>query len=231
MVLDKNIEFLYKFNFPSSKNVEFRIEIDTKTKSIVQPFDLPPEYAQMAKFDFYRCSNCANKQSGENCPVAHNLVAVAAPFKDNKSFDPVRIEVVSQQRTYIKEGSIQQGLQSLFGLIMASSGCKHLEFLAPMSIFHLPFADENETMFRVIGLYLVERFFTSPQDPLSLEGLHKRYKRVEEVNKGIAERISALESQDAGKNALVILDTYIKMFSLEYERGLDRMRDFFSPSE
>ena len=228
-MLDKKIEFLYVFTFPNGHKVEFEIEIDPKSKSIVEPFALPSEFAKMAQYDFYRCSNCANNGThGSNCPVAHNLVAVAAPFKDNKSFDPVRVEVISPQRSYVKECSIQQGLQSLFGIVMAASGCQHLEFLAPMAIFHLPFADENETMFRVVGLYLLERYFSAPDEVLSLEGLHRRYKRIEQVNKGIADRIGALESQDAGKNALVILDTYIKMFSLEYERGLERMRDFFA---
>ncbi len=58
--------------------------------------------------------------------------------------------------------------------------------------------------------------------------LQKRYEIIEEVNLGIAERLSALENQDAGKNALVILDTFIKMFSLECEQGLDGLKSLFT---
>jgi len=228
-VSESIVGFLYDFGFPNGRHERFRVDIDRRTRTIVNSLVVPDEYASYVQYGFYRCLNCTRDEPPEaDCPVARNLIAVTAPFRDDKSYEPVRVEVVAPRRTYVRDTSLQQGLQSLFGLVMSSSGCCHLGFLGPMALHHLPFADENETMFRVIGLYLRENWFRTPNEPLSLDGLHERYQRIETVNRGIAERVAAIENQDAGKNALVILDTFSKMFSLEYERGLERFRQLFT---
>ena len=229
-MFEKEVHYVYSFRFDDGETVDFELRVDSQNRNLKNSLQLPQEFARFARFDRYCCDNCQNSRKSDEiyCPVASNLFAVTLPFKSHRSYDDVVTEVQASQRSYYKRSSLQQGLQSLFGLVMATSDCAHLRFLSPMALFHLPFADENETMLRVLGLYLLEQHLSAPELPIDLEGLSERYKRVEKVNKAIAERIAAIEQEDAARNALVILDTFIKMFSLEYELGLDKLRSLFS---
>jgi hypothetical protein len=70
------------------------------------------------------------------CPVARNLARVADHFKDEKSFRKATVFVKSPERFYGKQTDLQTGLQSLFGLIMSTSACPHMEFLRRLAKFH-----------------------------------------------------------------------------------------------
>lgn len=54
---------------------------------------------------------------------------------------------------------MQIGLYSLLGLVMATSGCPHLDFLRPLALHPLPFSSIHETVFRVSSSYLTEQYF------------------------------------------------------------------------
>lgn len=62
---------------------------------------------------------------------------------------------MTEERTYSKDTLLQQGLASLLGIVMTTSGCPVLEPLKPMVRFHLPFATLTETVYRMVSMCLV----------------------------------------------------------------------------
>ena len=89
-----------------------------------------------------------------HCPAALHLSTVIDGFTDLVSYDKVRVDVESEERSVIATLSAQQALASLMGLIMASSGCPRTAVFRPMARFHLPFSSESETAYRVAAMYL-----------------------------------------------------------------------------
>jgi hypothetical protein len=42
---------------------------------------------------------------------------------------------------------------------VATSGCRYTAYFKPMARFHLPFANEEETAYRAISMYLLSQRF------------------------------------------------------------------------
>ena len=61
-------------------------------------------------------------------------------FTNLVSYDQLRVVVETEERAVSANLSAQQGLASLIGLIMASSGCPRTAVFRPMARFHLPFS-------------------------------------------------------------------------------------------
>ena len=70
-------------------------------------------------------------------------------FKDSISYEEVEVFITTKARTYMKRTTLQKGLSSLLGIYMVTSGCPTMEKLKPMVRYHLPFATEEETKYRV----------------------------------------------------------------------------------
>ncbi len=58
-------------------------------------------------------------------------------------------------RQIAKEASLVHGIASLLGLRMATSGCPVLAKLRPMAAFHIPFATDEETLYRAVATYFI----------------------------------------------------------------------------
>ena len=138
----------------------------------------------------------------------------------------------SPERKYLKSTSIQEGLSSLVGLCMATSGCPYLNYLKPMVRFHLPFASSEETMYRVLSMYLFAQQLRANQDAVpdwELKKLDKIYDNIRQVNRNFAERLRSIEVQDATLNALVNLDCFAisVKFSINFDM-LEGVNNLFS---
>ena len=68
------------------------------------------------------------------------------PLNTLVSFDTVGVTVLQSERTVYAETTAQQAMSSVLGLIMATAGCPWTDRLRPMARFHLPFANEAETL-------------------------------------------------------------------------------------
>jgi len=134
-------------------------------------------------------------------------------FHEHNSYDDVTVEVIDSRRQYLKDTSLQDGLGSLVGIIMVTAGCPVLAPLRPMVRYHLPFATLEETEFRMISMYLVAQYLRQKdgkEPDWSLEGLQEIYDRVRDVNQCFAKRIRSASKNDAGVNAIIILDCFAK---------------------
>ena len=80
-------------------------------------------------------------------------------FRDKHSIDRVQVTVESATRTSHAEVDLQVGLNSLLGLMMATSGCPVLSRLGAMASLHVPFCTLSETLHRTVGSYLTQQYF------------------------------------------------------------------------
>ena len=154
-----------------------------------------------------------DERQHEFCPIAVNLVDIIDYFSIFISSEPVEVIVTANERTYSKEVTLQQGVSSLIGIYMVTSGCPVMEKLKPMVRFHLPFATLEETMYRAISMFLVSQYFLyrhGGYPELNLEKLHKAYDNVKIVNQSFLKRLQTIDTKDSNLKAVVVLDHFAK---------------------
>ena len=228
----EDLKIAYIFEFPDGKSVDFHVLIDAVTRTIRDYNRKSSELVSWTALDFCQCTNCPlDPGSVRECPVASILNALVEAFEERISYEEITVDVVTPQRTYSKKTSVQYGLQSLYGLMMAASGCPNLEFLSPMALFHLPFADMRETLMRTVSFHLLGYFLKNMgkiPEKCSLQELKEKYHEVEKVNDGILRRIRSREKAgDANHNALVALNTFAQTVSLDDAYILNSLGSIF----
>ena len=197
-----NIEYRIKL---SEKRTEcFNFELDGKT------FDLkgdglpnPPEWTRLS---FRQCPHCPLKEDRHpHCPLAVQLHDIVNRFHDTRSIDKVELEVVTEERRVIQTLDIQRAIASILDLIVPICGCPKTACMKPLARFHLPLASEEETVFRVTGMYLLARYFLSHGAGgarIELGGLTGIYEGLHDLNKAVARRLRDVTRSDSLKNAL-----------------------------
>jgi hypothetical protein len=195
----------YNFDFPNGDSRKLTVDLD---RGFPAQRDEQPS-AFWTALDFHQCANCPLKDSAtRHCPPAVDIQELVLQFNQLPSFSQVLVRVITPQREYRKECDVQTGLNAILGLVMATSGCPILGRLKGMARFHLPFATTEETVYRVVGNYLVQQYFAYKdglEPDLDLAGLDKLYQDLEVVNTAFAERIRAASEKDANINAVIRL--------------------------
>ena len=225
-----SINISYRFNLGAHGEEKFDLQLDAKTIEIIpQSEQKLPEWAELS---FHQCPNCPLDQTKHPaCPVAANISRVIWRFDKVVSHDDIDLEVITNSRHVSQRTSAQKGISSLLGLLFATSGCPHTNFMKPMARFHLPLATEEDTIFRAAGMYLLAQFFLKQQGKeadLELVGLTKIYKNLHIVNTSIAERIKSIAVTDSSTNAVIILDTFANIMPFVIEDKLDEIHHLFS---
>ena len=203
------IVYRYTFIRGGSEKKEFTVRLDKGTlKGIPVPRDARPDWT---KLDFHKCRTCPlDPVRHAHCPVAANIADFVEFLRDIKSFETVDVRVESQQRVYIKRTTMQVAASALLGLLMATSGCPVLDRLRPMAELHLPFSGPEETVFRLVTMYLAAQYFRRKNgeeaDP-GLEGLTRFLDEIQRVNTDFVGRLRAIRIEDASLNALDTLNT------------------------
>ena len=182
---------------------------------------------------FNQCRVCTLKATEHKyCPVARNLSYVLLQFKDDASYEKVRVKVTSEQRVTEKEASLQDGVSPLMGLIMATSGCPTLDKFKPMAFMHLPFSSRVETIFRAVSTYLTAQYIREMNrltPDWELKNFKDMYAKVKQLNRDFAKRLREIKGSDAVINALVRLDTFAQSGSYSFsEDWMKRLGPIFS---
>jgi hypothetical protein len=114
-------------------------------------------------------------------------------------------------------------------MIMGASGCPHLDWFRPMARFHLPFSDSEETLFRVLSLQLLIKFFEDERGDIGqcAEQIQARYDAVQKVNHAFIKRIRSYCDADADKNALAALDMYSQLFQFQQAVRFESIQGYF----
>ena len=139
---------------------------------------------------------------------------------------------MTAERFITQETTVQRGMSSLMGLVMATSGCPHMAFFKPMARFHLPFASAEETVYRATSMYVLAQYFLQReghQADLDLTGLREIYNNIEVVNVAVAKRLRTATEADSAINAIILLDIYTKAIPVVIEESLEELRYLFAP--
>lgn len=237
MKSDKNnyiwIEYIFDFEDDTREDKKFLVLLDKKTLIAVPPYDpdVIHEEENWTLLDFHQCEICPlSKEKNKYCPIAYNIAGLAKEFSEIYSIEQVNITVNVEERTYSKHDSVQQGLRSIIGIYMATSGCPHMEILKPMARFHLPFASMEETIYRQSSNYLLKQYFEmldGKKPDILLEEFAQINDKITLVNNGICKRIDYITDADSNKNALIILNTVNLVLDIELQSKLDSLKYLF----
>ncbi len=228
--MQENLKIVYEYKFANGTSKTFECILDKNTLALTTGRSQnPPEWARL---ECDQCANCPlDKKSSPYCPIAANLSGIAQEFRSVQSTDKVAVSVHTKDRAYFKVVPIQEGLSPLLGIIMATSGCPVMDPLKPMTRFHLPFATLDETVYRMISMYLMAQYIrvrAGKQPEWQLEGLGDIYEEVKKVNRDFGKRMKTAARSDANVHALVNLNVFAVMFPLVAEEMLKEITPYFS---
>jgi len=218
----------YEFIFKSGEEFQYQIDLDQNRQEHPAPVGTPPEWA---KLDVEKCTICPLKSANtEYCPLALRLSPVLS-FSPHSAFESVQVRVHKDTMTIESHTTVQESYRSLIGLIMATSGCPHTGFFKPMAWFHLPFATQDETLFRACATFLFFQFFdpVEPEAESHFSDLKKVYEQIHIVNQHIAKRLRHASASESAINALTILDIFAQSFMPTLNETLQKLEFLFRP--
>lgn len=227
---EKTYTIEYQFHFDDEQISCFNIEFDPHTMTLIRPeITHKPDWTNL---DYEQCDCCTlNKDEHPHCPIALDISELLEEFKDSLSTETCTVYCITPERTYSKKASLQEGLFSILGVIMATGQCPVMEFFKPMARFHLPFSTIQETIFRSTSVYLLRQYFEvkrGKSPDLRLEKLDELYERVQMVNHGILARTKDVAKKDAEQNAIIILNALAQMLSMEISDSLYSIEHLFT---
>jgi hypothetical protein len=203
MVLDsKESSIHYRFTFPDGRQLEHSISLQDAA-----PLNSPVEWTQLG---FHQCSHCPlDPAQVRDCPLAAALQTPVQLLSKHASHEEVDVQVFWRGREIRQHTTLQRAAGSMLGAIGACSGCPYTRMLKSMAWFHWPFSGTEETLYRVLGSYLLGQYLRS-QRGLSadwkLDGLRESYSNLRKVNLGMAKRLRAAAEEDSSVNGLILLD-------------------------
>jgi hypothetical protein len=223
-------EFIqYRFTLTDDSQEIFNIELDSATLSLLAP--LPARKPSWTKLEFHQCPHCPLKpETDPFWPLAVSLVNIVNRFDGWLSYDKVHLDVLTDERSISEDTTVQRGIGSLMGLVIATSGCPHTAFFKPMAKFHLPLASTEETIYRATSMYLLAQYFMKREGQsaeLELDGLQVIYRNMQTVNAAILGRLRSATETDSSVNAVIVLDIYAKTVEVLIEKSLKSIRHLF----
>ncbi len=219
----------YHFYLENGKSRKFTFNVGVKnTIHPKQPLRDPPRWTSLESL---QCQNCPlDKSNHKYCPLAVNLVEIIQQFDGLISYEKVHLIVITEERKISRKTTVQHGMSSLMGLAIASSGCPHTAFFAPMAHFHMPLASVQETVFRAVSSYLLSQYFLKQEGKIvdfSLEGLTDIYKNLQIVNTVTAQRLRQITESDSAVNSIILLDTYAQALPFVMDSALDEIKKMY----
>ncbi|MBI3548687.1 MAG: hypothetical protein HY078_06490 [Elusimicrobia bacterium] len=229
----ENIWIRYTITLDTGKKVVFELKLDPNTLNLVRDpaqDKPPPEWASLA---YKACDNCAlDKAKHQHCPVAVNLSSLVEPFGPILSYQECDVMVETAQRTVFKHMSAQDALSSLAGIYMVCSECPTLAKLKPLVRFHQPFAGIDETVYRVITMYVTAQYLRMQRGlapDWELKGLHQMYEEISKVNQSVCKRMQDAAKEDAVLNSIVALDMFAAAIKMPTPERVEALLHLFAP--
>jgi hypothetical protein len=227
----ETINIRYLFKLPDNQQEVIDIHLHPDTLDLMNA--IPEKLPDWTKLDFHQCPHCClTLETHKNCLIAVHLVKLLEIFENLLSHETIYVDIITPQRVMTKETSAQKGVSSLMGLIMATSGCPHMDFFKPMARFHLPLASAEETIYRATSMYLLAQYFLKKEGQevdLDLVGLKEIYSNIKIINDAMAVRLRAISEKDVALNSLVILDSFAQTLPFVIEESLEEVRYLFMP--
>lgn len=223
------ITYRIKLSDKLTEVFDFRLDDQTGELAVEAPIN-PPAWTAL---DYRQCSHCPlNKAEHPYCPIAVQLNNFIQRFHDTSSIDEVELEVITEERRVLQTLPLQRAIGSMLGLVSPTCGCPKMAYMKPMARFHLPLSSEEETLFRVTGMYLLAQHLLDQKNRLksvpNFSGLKAIYEELHILNKAIASRLRSATESDSSKNAIALLDMYSNLMPMMIDDHLPGLKDLFS---
>jgi len=227
----------YKFLDKDSRELKAVFEVNLNRKPSLEPngeLSREPsgepsrEPSSWTTLTHKQCKICPlSPDEHKWCPPALDLESLVNSFGQNKSTDRFFVEVSTPHRIISKEVDLQTALQSLMGLLMATSGCPILSHFKFSAFHHLPFATFEETMVRNSAYYLLKQFFvdrSGGEPDYHLSKLTEVYRLASQVNSDFYARLQGSSDSDANGNALIVWNSLSQILAISVEDMLDAVK-------
>lgn len=220
------ISIVYHIKLNDELTETFRFNLDSQTSDLIlSDTPSPPPWTELK---YKQCSHCPlDSSEHSHCPIALQLYNIIDRFHETSSIDEVELKVVTEERTISQPVSLQRAIGSMLGLVSPTCGCPKMAYMKPMARFHLPLSSEEETAFRVTGMYLLAQNFLRKNDE-DFEGLKTIYADFHILNKAIASRLRTATESDSSKNAIALLDMYSNLVPMMIEDQLTELQHLFT---
>ncbi len=213
----------YRISLDDNHRFDYRIELD-------RAFD-PARLAaapQWTRLAHQQCSNCPlSKDAFSHCPAAVDLHRVIEDFQGLPAFKKATVWVRTPEREYTKQVSLEEGLRSLLGVIMATSACPVLGKLRPLAQNHLPFANNQEFILRAVSQYLARQYFNFREGrhaDWELKGLVRMFQQLQLVNQAFWQRIHDTCEGDSNLKAFLTFFSLSSSMTYSLETQLQKIR-------
>ncbi|MCG8670332.1 MAG: hypothetical protein MI867_13015 [Pseudomonadales bacterium] len=184
-----------------------------------------PEWTQLGH---HQCSNCPlTAKNCSHCPAAVDLCDVVSDFQRLPAIQEAKIRVVTPEREYVKQATLEEGVRSLMGLIMATSACPILSHLKPNARYHLPFASQEEFITRSTAMYLLAQYFQyreGKHPDWELQGMIKLNQELQILNQAFWQRVHDACENDSNLKALLSFFNLSSSVSYSLEAQLQQIR-------
>ena len=219
----------YSIRKPDGSEGVFDLSLNPETFAITPVPGPKPDWTRL---DYCQCPGCPlSPDKTPHCPIAANIAGLYGALADVLSTDKVELSVeFDDGRKVVKTAPAQEGVYSILGVYMAASGCPVMDQLKPMAATHLPFSTIEETVYRVMTMYLAAQYFRMEAGftpDWTLNGLVKMYEGIRTVNSGFSERLRSAAKTDSMLNSLVNLDVFA-MLVLDTSESVNGLRKMFS---
>lgn len=225
-----SVDIIYRIKLDKEKTETFKFQLNEETFDLIgeEAADPPP----WTRLDYRQCAHCPlSLEEHSHCPLALQIHNIVDRFHDTRSIDEVDVLVVTEERRIAQRTALQRVIASMLDLIYPICGCPKTAFMKPLARFHLPLCSEEETVFRVTGMYLLSQFFLSKtpsrEGRIEFDGLTDIYNDLHILNAAVASRLQSATSSDSSKNAIALMDMYSTLVPLLLEDELIEMRGFF----
>jgi hypothetical protein len=216
----------YDFELPDGSKKTLKFFFDSRDFRLRNPPPAEPPF--WTELGYNQCANCPLDSSAHaHCPAALQMAAAIDPLKALVSFDTVSVTVVQAERAVRVLTTAQQALSSVLGLVMATSACPWTSHLRPMARFHLPFATEVETTYRIISMFLVAREINGTGGAQGFSGLAELYDNLHVVNRDMSRRLGAATATDPARNAMALLDAQATLLPVLLDDLLEELKPLF----
>lgn len=219
---------IYRFHLAEGPQ-EIALTFDQRDYSLVSHAPGPPP--DWARLGVHQCGHCPlSATQSPHCPLALAMAGYIDSFDRFYSYEEAVVEVITKNRTVVGKMALQRGMASLVGLIGATSGCPHLGFYRAMARFHLPFARDDETLYRLFSMYLLHLHLQGqdiPPGESAFVQLQQLSHAATEVNRCMAQRIRSAFAKDVVINAIIVLDSFAQAVPFVIEEKLEELRAMF----
>lgn len=224
------LEFFYVFKLSDGTTKSFKVVLDEKTLDCIS--EAGSERPDWARLGYHQCGNCPlDSGAVQYCPIAVNVANLVGDFKDLSSYENALVHVMTRERDITKSTTVQEGLSSIMGIYMVTSGCPMMEKLKPLVRFHLPFATIEEHVVRVVSMYLFTQYFLTKkgrEPDWELRKLGEIYDEITIVNEGISTRFTKASTKDANVTAVTNLGYVASLVPVLIDKTLEEIGDSFS---